>query len=55
VKDYLTEEDVNIITELVINLLRRKINKGNIWSLVLGFPERIEQLIKFEKKVSITY
>ena len=55
VKDCLAEEDVDVATELAINLLGRKINEGNTWSLVLGFPERIEQLVEFEKKVSMTH
>jgi putative hydrolase of HD superfamily len=55
VKDCLAEEDVDVATELAINLLGRKINEGNTWSLVLGFPERKEQLVEFEKKVSMTH
>ena len=55
VKDCLAEEDVDVATELAINLLGRKINEGNTWSLVLGFPERIEQLVEFEKKVCMTH
>ena len=55
VKDCLAEEDVDVATELAINLLGRKINEENTWCLVLGFPERIEQLVEFEKKVSMTH
>ncbi|KAH8792189.1 hypothetical protein F5882DRAFT_81210 [Hyaloscypha sp. PMI_1271] len=54
VKACLAEEDVDVATELAINLLGRKINEGNTWSLVLGFPERIEQLVEFEKKIQKT-
>jgi len=54
VKDCLAEQDVDVATELAINLLGRKINESNTWSLVLGFPERKEQLVEFEKKVQKT-
>lgn len=46
-------EGVDVATELAIDLLGRKINEVNTWSLVLGFPERMEQLVEFEKKVCI--
>lgn len=56
VKDCL-EEGVKIPTQLAVSLLESKINdgikEGKIWSLVRGFPENMEQLVEFKKKVSI--
>lgn len=50
------EEDVNVPTQLAISLLKLKINErrkeGKSWSLVEGFPESIEQILEFKKKVS---
>ena len=54
VKDCLAE-NVDVATELAIDLLGRKINEVNTWTLVLGFPERIEQLVEFEKKVGMAH
>lgn len=50
------EEDVNVPTQLAISLLELKINEGRkegkSWSLVEGFPESMEQILEFKKKVS---
>jgi hypothetical protein len=50
------EEGVNVPTQLAISLLEIKINEGiregKSWSLVEGFPESIEQLFEFKKRVS---
>ena len=51
------KEEVDIPVGLVISLLERKIKEGlkeRGWSLVYGFPESMEQLLEFERKVSIT-
>lgn len=44
---------------LVISILERKIEEGmeegGRWSMVHGFPESMEQLVEFERKVSITH
>ncbi|KAE8441379.1 hypothetical protein EG329_005006 [Mollisiaceae sp. DMI_Dod_QoI] len=49
------EEDVNVPTQLAISLLELKINEGRkegkSWSLVEGFPESMEQILEFKKKV----
>lgn len=51
------EEEVNVPTQLAISLLEWKINEGikegKSWSLVGGFPESMERLLEFKKKVSI--
>jgi hypothetical protein len=51
------EEEVRVLTQLVISLLELKIIKGvkegKKWSLVRGFLENMEQLVEFKKKVSI--
>lgn len=50
------EEEVNVPTQLAISLLELKINEGikegKSWSLVEEFPESLEQLLEFKKKVS---
>ena len=58
----LETEYVDVATDLAINLLGEKISSfeeksdgTKTWSLVLGFPERMEQLIEFEKTVSMTH
>lgn len=55
-KDCLREK-VDVPKELTISLLERKINagieQGKKWSLIHGFPERIEELLEFEEKVGI--
>ena len=51
------KEKVDIPVGLVISLLESKIEEGikeGSWSLVRGFPESMEQLIEFERKVSIS-
>jgi putative hydrolase of HD superfamily len=50
------EEEVKVPTQLAISLLESKINEGMIEgkrSLVRGFPENMEQLDEFKRKVSI--
>jgi hypothetical protein len=51
------EEEVRVPTQLAISLLELKIiegrKEGKRWSLVRGFPENMEQLVEFKKKVSI--
>ena len=58
VKDCL-EEKVDVLRDLKISLLERKINKGieegKKWSLVHGFPECIQELLEFEEKVGFTH
>lgn len=58
VKDCIQEE-VEVPIQLAIGLLETKINGGikgeKRWSFVRGFPENIEQLVEFKKKVSITH
>lgn len=56
VRDCLKEE-VDVPVGLVVSLLERKIeegmNEGRRWSLVHGFPKSMEQVLEFERKVSI--
>lgn len=51
------EEEVNVPTQLAVSLLEWKINEGvkegKRWSVVNGFPENMERLLEFKKKVSI--
>lgn len=54
IKDCLAE-DVDVATQLAVNLLGKKINEVNTWSLMLGFPERMEQVVEFERMVGMTY
>jgi len=53
------EEKVEVLTELKISLLERKINEGmeegKKWSLVHGLPECMQELLEFEEKVGLTY
>lgn len=57
--EFLTDclkEEVNVPVDLVISLLESKIKEGiekRGWSLVCGFPKSMEQLLEFERKVSI--
>ena len=53
------EEEVDVLRELAIKLLERKINEGikegKKWSLVHGFLECIQELLEFKEKVGLTY
>lgn len=50
------DKKVNIPTGLAIGLLEKRIDQaieeGKTWVLVRGFPESMDQLHEFEKKVS---
>ncbi|KAM0794840.1 hypothetical protein BDR22DRAFT_814463, partial [Usnea florida] len=51
------KDEVDIPVDLVISLLESKIEDAiqeRGWSLVCGFPKSIDQLLEFERKVSIT-
>ncbi|KAL8698048.1 MAG: hypothetical protein Q9201_006784 [Fulgogasparrea decipioides] len=55
-RDCLTEK-ADIPVSLVISILERKIEEGieeRGWSLVYGFPQSLDQLLEFERKVSMT-
>lgn len=51
------EKQVEVPRELKISLLERKINEGieegKKWSLVHGFPECMQELLKFKEKVGL--
>ena len=51
------DEQIDVTRELAISLLERKINegmeRGKKWSVVNGFPTCIQELLEFERKVSL--
>lgn len=57
--DFLTDclkDEVDVPVDLVIGLLESKIEEGmekRGWSFVCGFPKSMDQLLEFERKVSM--
>ena len=53
------EKKIDVLRNLKINLLKRKINekikKSKKWSFVHGFSEYIQKLLEFEKKINFIY
>jgi putative hydrolases of HD superfamily len=51
-------EGINIPVGLMVRILEKKIRdcmkEAEKWCLVQGFPEDLEQLLEFEKRVSIS-
>jgi putative hydrolases of HD superfamily len=50
------EEEVDVPIGLVVSLLEEKIEgmRDGGWILVCGFPASLDQLLEFERKVSIS-
>ena len=47
--------EVDLPISLIIDSLEKKISEGTRWTVVSGFPNSMEQLLEFQRKVSIAH